>query len=326
MTPRTYAPSPSTFAEDPDRYCEGGLYPLVIGDTLKCGRYRIVHKLGSGSSATVWLARDTSENKYVSLKVLSAITSAGYKELRIFQGITNPKVNHKGRDLVIQLLDHFTISGPNSQHLGVVTAVAGSRLARRPGLPYNSLEWPRIIGLQIAEALAYLHLLGIAHGDCYTSNILNQLFPFDEWTEEELYACLGKPIKHYVRRLDGQPRGNDAPEYTVDPCNIPSLEARLATERILLIDLGAAFYHHEPPDTIITPVPYKAPEILFGGELTFAVDKWAFGCLLYGLCADHSRFKLLFGWNNDAMKDQVAMLGKPPEGLWKNWDFGRSPR
>ncbi|CDM37574.1 hypothetical protein CBS147339_8942 [Penicillium roqueforti] len=320
MASRIYAPSPSTFAEDPDRYRENGLHPLTIGDILKFGRYRIVHKLGSGSFATVWLGRDTSENKYVSLKILSADTPLDCKELRILQEITESELNHKGREFVVQLLDHFTIEGPNGRHLCVVTPVAGDRLARKPGLPYNSLEWPRIIGLQIAEALGYLHVLGIAHGDCYTSNILSQVLPFDDWTEEELYACLGQPVKHQVRRLDGMPREDNAPEYTVDPCDITALEARLSTDRILLIDFGAAFYHHESPEQIFTPAPFASPEILFGGELTFAVDNWAFGCLLYELCADRSLIKLLFGWNNDAMKDQVAMLGKPPDALWQNWE------
>jgi len=200
-----------------------------------------------------------------------------------------------------------------------VTVVAGERLARKPGLPYDSLEWPRIIGLQIAEGLGYLHTLGIAHGDCYTSNILSQLLPFDEWSEEEIYACMGQPIKHQVRRLDGKARGNNAPEYTVNPGDVVALEARLPTDRILLIDFGAAFYHHERPSEIFTPAPFASPEILFGSELTSAVDKWAFGCLLYELCADRSLIKLLFGWNNDALKDQVAMLGKPPEALWQTW-------
>jgi serine/threonine-protein kinase SRPK3 len=80
--------------------------------------------------------------------------------------------------------------------------------------------------------------------------------------------------------------------------------------------LGAAFYHTEIPDHIWTPAPHSAPEIVFNGALTYQVDKWAFGCLLYELCADHTLIKLLFGWNNDAMKDQVAMLGKPPDALW----------
>jgi serine/threonine protein kinase len=163
MSSRTYAPSPSTFAEVPDRYREKGLHPLIIGDTVKDGRYRIIHKLGSGSFATVWLVRDTVAKKYVSLKILSAATSVESKELHILQRITKSRITHKGRDFVIQLLDNFFIDGPNGIHLCLVTAVAGERLARKPDLPYNDLDWPRTIGLQMAQALGFLHVLGVAH-------------------------------------------------------------------------------------------------------------------------------------------------------------------
>ncbi|CAM6004104.1 unnamed protein product [Sphagnum balticum] len=164
MSTRTYAPSPSTFAEDPDRYRKDGLHPLIIGDTLRNGRYRIVHKLGSGSFATVWLGKDTTENRYVSLKILSAETPLDCKELQILEVITATAVAHKGREFIVQLLDHFIIDGPNGKHWCLVTKVAGDRLARKPGLPCNSFEWPRMISRQVAEALGFLHALGLAHG------------------------------------------------------------------------------------------------------------------------------------------------------------------
>lgn len=131
---------------------------------------------------------------------------------------------------------------------------------------------------------------------------------------------MGRPNKHQVRRLDGKLKGDNAPNYTVDPGNVAALGKQLSEERIILIDFGAAFFHGEDLDHIWTPAPHSAPEIVFGGELTYQVDKWAFECLLYELCADHTAIKLLFGWTNDAMKDQVSMLGKPPDALWKKWE------
>jgi hypothetical protein len=45
-------------AEELEDYGPGGYHPIHLNDTLNNGRYEIVHKLGYGSFATVWLARD----------------------------------------------------------------------------------------------------------------------------------------------------------------------------------------------------------------------------------------------------------------------------
>jgi len=45
-------------AEPLHRYRTGGYHPIRLGDLLKDGRYKIVHKLGWGGYSTVWAARD----------------------------------------------------------------------------------------------------------------------------------------------------------------------------------------------------------------------------------------------------------------------------
>lgn len=45
-------------AEPLHRYGTGGYHPVRLGDLLKDGRYRIMHKLGWGGYSTVWAARD----------------------------------------------------------------------------------------------------------------------------------------------------------------------------------------------------------------------------------------------------------------------------
>ena len=49
----------SVEAEDPDDYSRGVYYPVELRNVFKGDRYRVVHKLGWGGYATVWLARDT---------------------------------------------------------------------------------------------------------------------------------------------------------------------------------------------------------------------------------------------------------------------------
>lgn len=85
MPQQIFRASPSKYTEDPDRYLNNGLHPIDIGDTLE-GRYQILHKLGFGSFATVWLARDlvdenTFRSKSSPLKLLSTRkNSTSYKK------------------------------------------------------------------------------------------------------------------------------------------------------------------------------------------------------------------------------------------------------
>jgi hypothetical protein len=47
-------------AEPLSGYKYGGYHPVHLGDKLRGGRFTIIHKLGWGSYATVWLARDSA--------------------------------------------------------------------------------------------------------------------------------------------------------------------------------------------------------------------------------------------------------------------------
>lgn len=40
------------------RYRKGGYHPVSLGEYLKAGRYKVLHKLGWGGYSTVWAARD----------------------------------------------------------------------------------------------------------------------------------------------------------------------------------------------------------------------------------------------------------------------------
>jgi hypothetical protein len=55
-----------------EKYRPGGYHPLKLGDTLKDGRYKTLHKLGWGGHATLWAARD---RKYDYLKDVNWETS-----------------------------------------------------------------------------------------------------------------------------------------------------------------------------------------------------------------------------------------------------------
>ena len=58
-----FIPSQLDNVENAENYQPGGYHPISIGDVFDQGRYRILHKLGSGDSSTVWLVRDQREGK-----------------------------------------------------------------------------------------------------------------------------------------------------------------------------------------------------------------------------------------------------------------------
>ena len=61
-------------------YASGGYHPVHLGDTYHNGRYKIEHKLGVGSTSTVWLAREAHEQRYVALKILMAGLTSTHRQ------------------------------------------------------------------------------------------------------------------------------------------------------------------------------------------------------------------------------------------------------
>ena len=154
----------------------------------------------------------------------------------------------------------------------------------------------------------------------YTGNILFQLDDFDSWSDEQLYECMGHPVKEEVVRLDGQPIENSVPASTVHSGSLSRLAQRTLLFKLLLVDFGGAYFLEDPPLKTSTPSQYSAPEVLRSLGISSASDMWALGCLTFELCAGYTLFKALFNPRQDVMKDMIAMLGKPPDKIWNGWE------
>ena len=115
-------------------YEAGGHHPVRLGDRIgESGRYHVLHKLGNGGFANVWLCRDleTGPERYVALKILMAEAwNDDCPELRVkaLKGTLPSDQDHDQR--ICLPLGDFRIDGPNGTHICIVYPVLGPRVSR----------------------------------------------------------------------------------------------------------------------------------------------------------------------------------------------------
>ncbi|XP_007937578.1 SRSF protein kinase 1 [Orycteropus afer afer] len=164
--------------EDPNDYCKGGYHLVKIGDLFN-GRYHVIRKLGWGHFSTVWLSWDIQGKKFVAMKVVKSAehyTETALDEIRLLKSVRNSDPNDPNREMVVQLLDDFKISGVNGTHICMVFEVLGHHLLKwiiksnYQGLPLPCVK--KIIQ-QVLQGLDYLHTkCRIIHTDIKPENIL----------------------------------------------------------------------------------------------------------------------------------------------------------
>uniref|UniRef100_A0A9J7Y1M7 non-specific serine/threonine protein kinase n=1 Tax=Cyprinus carpio carpio TaxID=630221 RepID=A0A9J7Y1M7_CYPCA len=164
--------------EDPNDYCKGGYHHVKIGDLLN-GKYHVIRKLGWGHFSTVWLAWDIQGKRFVAMKVVKSAehyTETALDEIKLLRSVRNTDPDDPNREMVVQLLDDFKVSGVNGTHVCMVFEVLGHHLLKwiiksnYQGLP---LPCVKSIIRQVIQGLDYLHTkCQIIHTDIKPENIL----------------------------------------------------------------------------------------------------------------------------------------------------------
>jgi serine/threonine protein kinase len=148
------------------------------GLMLLGGRYELLAVLGGGGMAQVYRARDHVLDRDVAVKMLRETTTDASErarfvsEARILGGLS-----HSGLVTVLDAgLGAETQTGiPGeeiSQPFVVMELVEGPALSRVIGQGPMPLDEVASIGIQVAQALAYVHAHGVIHRDVKPGNVL----------------------------------------------------------------------------------------------------------------------------------------------------------
>ncbi|KAI1425415.1 kinase-like domain-containing protein [Xylaria sp. FL1777] len=276
-------------AEPIHRYRPGGYHPVRLGDQLKSGRYKILHKVGWGGYSTTWAARDQKHQKYVAVKI-SVSEAESTREAGILRLISSLTGNtHTGRKHIVQLLDSFSITGPNGKHQCLVLELLGPSI---PELIDSHLRDDRLpgqaarsIARQVLMGVDFLAQLDIGHGDIHARNIVLAIPHVNSLNEREFMDTLGPPEIGLVKRNDGSTPEIHVPSYIVRPTPFHAEEVlqRLQAPVVKIIDFGESFLPSQAPPTLHTPLVVRAPEVLFNDPIDRRVDLWSLGCLLFEL-------------------------------------------
>jgi eukaryotic-like serine/threonine-protein kinase len=131
------------------------------------GRYALLTNIGAGGSADVWQARDTVLQRDVAIKRFApghSMDEAMTRELGALSSLDHPGI--------VRLYDAGV---EDERPYLVVELVDGPTLRERLGYGPLTLEQARILGRDVAEALAHAHEHNLVHQDVTPTNILLDL-------------------------------------------------------------------------------------------------------------------------------------------------------
>jgi eukaryotic-like serine/threonine-protein kinase len=261
---------------------------VSLAKGTKLGPYEIASAIGAGGMGEVYRARDTRLDRHVAIKILHSdltctpeLKSRFEREARVLSSLSHPHICSLfdvGSDanvefLVMELLEGETLS---------------ARLHRGP-LPISAVVK---LGIEVADALAKAHRLGVIHRDLKPANIM--------------LTANGAKLMDF-----GLAKPNIAKQ---GAASAPSL-AELATAT-----MQSPSSPLSTSGTLIGTIQYMAPEQLEGREADVRSDIFALGAVLYEAVTGRRAFE-----GKTHLSVASAILQKEPPPITAATDIGLPP-
>lgn len=255
--------------------------PLLPGLHLKgdaiAGRYRIEKLVGAGSSGFVVQARHIYLRRKVTLKILTSMTTAQQKAQRRCLAAAHVAASLRGPHVARIVDTGFTEEGmPFVATERLEGRTLADELRRRGTVPAEeAVRWI----LQVCEALAEAHAIGIVHGDLKPQNIF----------------------------LVGEDAGDGDAKGTSEPSAVKVLDFGMVTPFGYEADDAALSTWFASP-AYLSPEQLRDPH-----DVDARVDIWALGVILHQLISGKMPFdgSSVSGMLVAVAHDEPAVLTAP---------------
>jgi serine/threonine protein kinase len=202
------------------------------------GKYELIRKLGEGSTATVWLARDSFADRDVAIKVIDPKVLHDEAQGRVYRRLLRNEASLAGKLLHPHIVQIFDAVVAQEQSYIVMEYVAGGTLEQFCS-PDNLLPLDRLVEIifKCTRALDYAYRLGITHRDIKPANILLAA-ALDEVTRGDIkISDFGAAIQA-SNRTQTQVSGVGSPAY-MSPQQVREVELDHRTD---IYSLGVVMY------------------------------------------------------------------------------------
>ncbi|CRL22603.1 Serine/threonine-protein kinase DCLK [Penicillium camemberti] len=289
-------------------------YSVQIGEVFQ-SRYQVIGKLGFGGYSTVWLCKDLTQHKYLTLKVLRRDSAEGKREIAIYDRINAVKTSHAGAMLVRTALDTFQIDDAKGSYQVIVHQPLGIRLYDLRHRFTDKILPEKAVKLTLMHlllALDYLHTeAGIVHTDIQEKNIM-----------------LGIEDESLLAEFEEGEKSNPSPRKVVGNRVIYASRELKTTDnygRPVLCDFGQGRFGSAPYSGDIQPYIYRAPEILLRTTWDEKVDIWNLAVLTWNIFQREPLFYAKDSKKEDSnahhIAEVIAVLGLPPREILLNNDY-----